>query len=201
MEMNAAERPPGWYSRGYLPHHDEGGLLQNITYRLADSVPSRLLARMEEELRTVSAERVPLERRKRMEVLLDAGHGSGALGRPAAAEAVVENWRRFDGVRYDLLAYVVMPTHVHVLVRMYPDVPLATVVRSWKSFTAKRIRRLAPDVFSSGPVWRRGYWDRAIRNEKHFRNAVEYILNNPVKAGLVRDAADWPWSFPRETDA
>lgn len=43
--------------------------------------------------------------------------------------------------------------------------------------------------------WQPEYWDRFIRDEKHMANALDYIMNNPVKAGLVKVAEDWPWSW------
>ena len=198
MKADGSQRNRGWYTRGYVPHYDEGGVFQTITYRLEDSVPACVLHRLREELNNLPAERMEVERRKRMEELLDTGYGSCLLRRPEAAELVVENWRHFHGKRYDLLAYVVMPTHCHVLIRVFSGFPLGRIVQSWKTFTGRRLGAMAPDVFreTGGRVWQRGYWDRAIRNEEHFRNALDYIVNNPVKAGLVKTVEEWPWSFP-----
>lgn len=106
----------GWYRR-FLPHRDDSGLIQFITYRLADSLPQAALDRLESELAALPPERMEPERRRRIEAWLDAGHGSCVLRDPAAAQIVVEAWRHFDGERYDLLAWVVMPNHVHVLAR------------------------------------------------------------------------------------
>ena len=204
----------GWYSRGYLPHHDEAGLRQCITYHLADSLPSKLLSMMERELKVVAAERMPMERRRYIEHWLDTGHGSCALRNSEVAQCVVDTWKRFDDERYDLIAWVVMPNHVHVLIRQYADIPLGKIVQSWKSYTAKKIREIEDcragarrsgeeegklaraGARRSGEeaVWQREYWDRSIRDEKHYRAVVNYIHQNPVEAGLVRCASDWPWS-------
>jgi len=212
----------GWYSRGYLPHCDHPGLLQNITYRLADSLPAAVREQIEVDLRSLPPSQQDMERRRRVEAWLDAGHGSCVLRRPEAAQCVVDTWRHFDGERYDLIAWVVMPNHVHVLVRVYEGVPLAKIVQSWKSYTARRIRPLMQEESRAGVqplpatmeekdspagarrsrkqgVWVREYWDRYIRDERHFLTAVEYIHRNPVKAGLVRRASDWPWSSARES--
>jgi hypothetical protein len=130
----------GWYTRGYLPHFDHLGLLQSITYHLADSLPAAAVERMYAELRNLPPEQQDRERRGRVEDWLDAGHGSCVLRLPEAAECVVDTWRHFGGERYDLIAGVVMPNHVHVLVRVCEGVPLAKIVQSWKSYTGPRIR-------------------------------------------------------------
>lgn len=213
----------GWYSRGYLPHSDHPGLLQVITYRLADSLPAAVLEEINTEVRILPQERQDNERRKRVEAWLDAGHGSCALRLPEAAVCVVDTWRHFACERYDLIAWVVMPSHVHVLIRTYEGVPLGKIVQSWKSYTGKRIRQIADGVGGGGEssarvcragarrfregrtearrsqaVWMRDYWDRYIRDERHFHAVISYIHQNPVKARLVSRAEDWPWSSARE---
>lgn len=187
--------PRGWYRR-FLPHRDEAGLVQFITFRLADSIPSALLDRVEDELRTVPPERMDAERRLRMEAMLDMVHGSGVLRDPRAAGCVIGNWRHHDGQRHDLVAWVVMPTHVHVMIRPLGGHSLPRIVQSWKSFTGKRLKALFPHACADGEFWKREYWDRFIRDETHFHNAVAYIHQNPVKAGLVSSPDEWPYLGP-----
>ena len=205
------EDPRGWYSRGYLPHYDEPGALQMITYRLADSLPQRVLAEMEKSLALLPEGKRDPARRQQIEEWLDAGQGSCVLGRAEAARCVVETWGHFDGSRYKLVAGVVMPNHVHVLIRLMEGVSLGKVVQSWKSYTGRRIAGMVEDCRAgaqrsreegegrpggrrSQGIWMREYWDRFIRDEKHFTAAVEYIHMNPVKAGLVEKTEDWYWS-------
>lgn len=186
----------GWYSRGYLPHRDHPGLLQFITYRLADSLPAEVLRRIETNLSKTPTDQIETRRRKQLERWLDAGYGSCVLRRPEAARTVVDGWMHFATERYDLIAWVVMPNHVHVLIRTYDGVNLDKVIQSWKSYTARRINLLdypKPSDTTDG-IWMRDFWDRYIRDEQHFRDAVAYIHRNPVKAKLTRRAEDWPWS-------
>jgi putative transposase len=194
----------GWCSRGYLPHCDHPGLLQSITYHLADSLPAATLRQMDAELRTLPPGPRDTERRRRVEAWLDACHGSCVLRQAEAAACVVDTWRHFAGERYDLIAWVVMPNHVHVLVRVYEGVPLAKIVQSWKSYTGRRIRAMMEECLAGARrpqiegVWMREYWDRYIRNERHFQMVVNYIHQNPVKARLVVRATDWTWSSARD---
>lgn len=169
-----------------------------ITYRLADSLPKNILEQFDEELSKLPADKRDLARRERIESWLDAGHGSCVLRNPEAARCVVETWQHFEGSRYDLIAGIVMPNHVHVLIRLHEGMTLGKIVQSWKSYTGRRIASMMEegraDARRSREVWMREYWDRCIRDDKHFANAIEYIHNNPVKAKLVKKAADWRWS-------
>jgi type I restriction enzyme R subunit/putative DNA methylase len=102
----------------------------------------------------------------------------------------------FDLQRYRLLAWVVMPNHVHVLFQPVAGWTIAKIVASWKKFTAHKIcddRRDGGDG-TDGPVWHREYWDRYIRDQRHFEQVVEYVHLNPVNAGLVDRAENWKWS-------
>jgi REP element-mobilizing transposase RayT len=185
--------PRGWHSRGYLPHYDDGEKQQTITYRLADSLPAAVVAKLEEQ--ALGDE----NRRTEIEHYLDASHGCCVLRKPACAEAVLENWRHFDEARYRLHAWVVMPNHVHVLIAPIGAAALSEIVQSWKSYTAKVIlSHCPPGAFALNHVWQPDYYDRFIRNERHYAAAVDYIHQNPVKAGLVARAEDWPWSSAPE---
>jgi type I restriction enzyme R subunit/putative DNA methylase len=181
----------GWHERGYLPHRDEPGLTQFVTFRLADSFPDELREQWEKLLQ-IEDDR---ERRAQFEAWLDFGHGACHLRDARIAAIVAAALRHFDGTRYRLLAWVVMPNHVHVLFQTFPDILMDEVVNSWKKFSATRILQDNPQL--PHPLWQREFWDRYTRNTRHFRKTVDYIHQNPVKAGLVKQAGDWPWSTAR----
>jgi hypothetical protein len=84
-----------------------------------------------------------------------------------------------------------MPNHVHVLVQMIESYDLSSIVKGWKSYSARKIN---DDLGRSGRVWQIEFWDRYIRNEEHYFSAIEYIHQNPVKAGLAQSPDEWPWS-------
>ena len=117
---------------------------------------------------------------------------------PEVAEKVIGAWNHFDGVKYDLIAYVVMPNHVHLLIKTYYGFTLGEIVRSWKLFVNNFVAKNeslrmkfeghtkgacaaqesgAPKKFT---IWQREYWDRLIRDENHFNKSIEYIFSNPV---------------------
>jgi hypothetical protein len=72
-EPTTSRRSQGWYSRGYLPHFDGPGSVQHITFHLADSLPREAIVRMEQQLADCPYERQAIERRQRIQSLLDSG--------------------------------------------------------------------------------------------------------------------------------
>lgn len=189
----ASSRPEHkqWFSRSYLPHFDLPNLLQSITFRLADSLPQAVLDEMARELVAHPEARRQTERERRIAAYLDTGHGACWLKDPRVATLVENALLHFDGQRYLLLAWCVMPNHVHALVETKEGFPLSEIVHSWKSFTANGANKI---LGRKGDFWQREYHDRFIRDDDHYRNAVVYIENNPVKAGLVKAAEAWRYS-------
>ena len=188
-------RPRGWHSRGYLPHFDSNDVVQHVTFHLADSLPRQTIERLLAEIQQLDPNRRDLEKRRRLEALVDAGHGTCWLRRPDCARIVQDAFLHFDGERYRMIAWVVMPNHVHALFQTMAGWSMNTVVGSWKTFTANAIGRLVRQPDKPVPrIWHPEFWDRFIRDQNHFSTALAYIHNNPVKAGLVTHPEDWPWS-------
>lgn len=92
----------------------------------------------------------------------------------------------------ELYAYCLMPDHIHI--QLSPlETNLMDLINGWKSFTAKLLRRNG----LIGPCWQRGFYDHAIRKEEDIRTVAEYIVNNPVRANLVENWVDYPFSWYR----
>lgn len=162
--------------------------MQFITFRLADSLPEEVLSRLiQEEIDDVS-------RHKQIEQLLDAGHGACWLEHPSVADIVENALLHGDGARYRLLAWCVMPNHIHALIETNSAYPVSKIVQGWKSYTARLINK---HLERSGSVWMRDYFDRYIRDDHHLAAVIAYIHNNPVKAGLVSREQDWLHSSAR----
>jgi REP element-mobilizing transposase RayT len=176
----------GWHERGYLPHRDESGLVQFVTFHLADAFPAVLRA----EWGHLAAIEDDQKRRAQIEAYLDKGRGEGLLSRPAIARLVEEAIRFNHGKTYELRAWVLMANHVHVLFKTL-DKPMGRIVGTWKDYTAKEANRL---LGRSGTFWARDYWDTYMRDEAHAQRAQKYIENNPAKARLVLDPKQWQWS-------
>ena len=182
----------GWYSRGYLPHYDMPGLTQFINYRLDDAMPASL----RHEWAALLEIGDELKRRTKIEEYLGQACGSCLFRDQRAAAVIEENWLHLDGKDYRLLAWVVMPNHVHLLVEIW-QTPQAQLVKNWKGYSARRLNRA---LGRSGKLWQDDYWDRYIRDEVHYRKVVQYIEWNPVKAGLVKSPEHWLFSSARFRD-
>ena len=166
-------------------------MTQTLTFRLFDSMPQSVLEMWEAELRLLPNIDADKERRKRIDAYLDKGYGSCFLRDNALAEIVQNALLHFDGQRYALHAWVVMPNHVHTLFTAKPGFELGKIAHSWKSFTATECNRV---LNRSGIFWQREPFDRYVRDKQHFMNTVRYIENNPVKASLCFEPTEWRWS-------
>ena len=215
----------GWHERGYLPHCDKPGLVQFITFRLWDSMPASRRGEWEHLLTVNLRSDVPRsgtavdaanegarsiasrdseaiakarrEQRQKLEEYLDRNHGECFLGDPRVA-ALMENVMRFHhGQRFELLAWVVMPNHVHALLEIGDNTSLSKIIQNWKSISAVAANK---PLGRSGEFWQDDYWDTFMRDEEQTLKAVQYIENNPVKAKLCRLPEAWPFSSARFRD-
>jgi REP element-mobilizing transposase RayT len=183
-----------------LPHWEVEGAVYLVTFRLADSLPKQALQKLDWERKDILATASQMsraltatERRKmgqlqarRLERILDAGAGECLLRNTSIARVVVNALKAFNGSRYRLFAWCVMPNHVHVLFQTIGKVSLTGILHSWKSYSAKAANQI---LGRNGEFWQREYHDHLIRNTTEFDRATRYIMENPNKAGLK----NWPW--------
>ena len=116
------------------------------------------------------------------------------LTTPRIAPLVVEHLHHFDGERYLLYDYTVMPDHVHVILKPLTDgakaVSLSRIMHGIKSWLAHRINQLSG---RKGPLWQDESYDHIIRDEADYQSRAKYILENPHTDGLIDDPTEWPW--------
>lgn len=127
-------------------------------------------------------------RRTRVDAALDKGHGESFLRDRVAGEIVTEALRKFDGERYRLHAWCVMPNHAHVVVQPLGAFELGAIVKSWKAFSAAHINRA---LERRGALWAPDYFDRFMRDDEHLATTIAYVERNPVKAGLCATPSEW----------
>ncbi|MBM3887562.1 MAG: valine--tRNA ligase [Verrucomicrobia bacterium] len=187
-------------SRRRLPHWRQAGATYFVTFRLADSIPEGRLAELEaERQRWLANHSEPLSEadhreyyqlfNDRVEQWLDEGHGSCVLSDVRAAKIVAGALRHFDGQRYMLGAWVVMPNHVHVLVTPREGQELGDILHSWKSFSAHEINKLTG---RAGQLWQHESHDHIVRDAQALARIQAYIEQNPQMArvkGLVGQAS------------
>jgi REP element-mobilizing transposase RayT len=112
---------------------------------------------------------------------LDACHGECVLRRAELAEIVANSLQHFDGERYDLTDFVVMPNHVHVLVAFPDEESMLEQCESWKRYTATKINRV---LGRSGRFWQQDGFDHLVRSVEQFEHYRNYIADNPRRSGL-----------------
>jgi putative transposase len=173
-------------SRGRLPHWESEHGIYFVTFRLADSLPQAVLR----DLLLNEKTKAPSQRQpsKKVEEYLDQASGACCLRQPVVADLVASALRHFDGTRYHLLAWCIMPNHVHVVFQAFEGYTLEVILHSWKSFTASGINHY---LSRKGTLWQREYYDHLIRDGNQLLRAISYTAENPAKCGLT----NWPYVY------
>jgi REP element-mobilizing transposase RayT len=197
----------------HLPHWRQDGATCFVTFRLADSLPQSKLRELEAIKREWEAKhgagraewlsvphdgktdwqsvlhrgREDLTRNlmQKVEQWLDQGMGSCYLKRPDVSAIVVDCLHHFDGQRYELGCYVVMPNHVHGILRpLEPNNdPLEKILQSRKRQSSREINGV---VGRSGSLWHDESFDRIIRDAEHLYRCIQYVGRNPRNIGMPR---------------
>lgn len=186
----SANYPDVTFSRRRLPHLSGTEQPVFITWRLCDSLPAN---------RAFPAAALTTEKAfETMDRLLDEVRtGTFYLRQPAIARMIVEaiHYNAVILGHYRLHAFVVMPNHVHLLAT--PLVALPKLTKSLKSITAKRANMTL--ALTGTPFWQGESYDHVIRSRQEFEKILNYIEDNPVRAGLRGEAAEYSWSSASRT--
>lgn len=183
------------YTR-HLPHWRQDGATYFATFRLADSLPEAKLV----ELRNLRAfwehqhpeprsekdwEEYAREYTRRAEAWLDEGHGACYFRERRWADDLRERLHHFDGERYQLFCWVIMPNHCHLVIRPFDGWELEDLLGAMKGVTARHINAA---VQGSGELWQQESYDRIIRDGEHLLKVIHYIGRNPAQANLPRSS-------------
>jgi type I restriction enzyme R subunit len=174
---------------GDLPHWEQSGATVFVTFRLADSIPQEKLNQWRgEEEEWERQHPQPWDDETQLlhdrtfamarEEWLDRGYGECLLAKPQAYEIVKASLRHFDGKRYRLYSYVIMPNHVHLVFMPFGGRTVKELLHSWKSFTAHQINAA---LTREGKVWQDEYFDRYVRDVGHFGRVMRYVKHNDPK--------------------
>ena len=188
-----------------LPHWSQAGTLSFITWRTCDSIPRHVLAKLQAErnawlmhhgidptrhdwrmrLARIGAaqfQEFQLQISDRWNDELDACHGACVLRQAELSQIVADSLLHFDGDRYELTDFVVMPNHVHLLATFPDEVSLLRQCESWKHFTATKINKA---LNRSGHFWQEDGFDHLVRSVEQFRHLRSYIADNASRAKLA----------------
>lgn len=205
-----------------LPHWHPSNATFFVTFRLAGSLPYQVIEQLRREqeaeeqrlarryqAKALNEQRYRLSKRMfaRYDDYLDCGEGPRWLADPRVAEMVKREIHNLHPQTYHLVAYCIMPNHVHLLIDLQ-DIPDLQPLRPGQHYTAlSHAMRLLKGrtgylgrkmVGGSGAFWQHESYDHAVRDERELMRIVKYILDNPVKAGLVADWQEYPFLFADE---
>jgi REP element-mobilizing transposase RayT len=183
-----------------LPHWQQGEVPVFVTFRLADSLPREVLEAWQRERESFhDAHPPPWDEiteacyhglfSERLDEHLDSGSGCCALRDRQIAQVVVDRLHHFDGQRYRLWSYVLMPNHAHVLFTLGEAEALADTLQGWKGVSSRFIHKQG--LCTLNPFWQADYFDRLIRSPEHFAMVKAYIRENPAKARLHSGYVLW----------
>jgi REP element-mobilizing transposase RayT len=193
-----------------LPHLLPPGAIIFFTFRLVDSIATAALQRLVEErelaiqdalcqpLATGRVINIKKQHFAKYDALLDkADYGPMWLRVPAIAEAVAQKIKLLTELEVGILAYCIMSNHVHLVVQLpeLPDFSAARMMQRLKGRTALAANKLLGRQGEA--FWRHESYDHVVRDGKEQERVVAYVVNNPVKAGLVEDWTQWPYTYVR----
>ncbi|MEI7908513.1 MAG: dihydropteroate synthase, partial [Verrucomicrobiota bacterium] len=176
-----------------LPHWTQDQATYAVTFRLLDSIPQSVIqtyltekkqwqdlvqlavAKGDEALADDARQRHAECYEETIEKSLEQGHGPALLQEPQIAEMISSTLKHFDGDRYDLLTWCVMPNHVHALIRPLGGHSVSSILQSWKGFSAKEGNRI---LGRTGGFWQHESYDHLIRGMDDFCNQRAYILRH-----------------------
>src|ERR1700686_2181916 len=185
-----------YYERN-LPHWQPEGATFFVTWRLFGSLPlQKRTARNGCDTGSPLKTETPGERFVRLDRALDrTAIGPHWLRIPRVADCVTELILKGEKELgyFSLHAFVVMPNHVHLLIK--PKIELRRVMNGIKGSAANAANEILGRT--GKPFWQDGSFDHWVRTEKEFGNIFRYIERNPVSAGLARRPEDWVWSSAR----
>jgi len=161
---------PAQKQHKHLPHLDIKNHYQFITFRTHDSVDVYLTKLTQKALPN-------RQKQQLMDEYLDQST-SGAVLNDAALVLLTELIKSHDSVLYELFAFCIMPNHVHLLIK--PLIELDKLIHKLKGRSAKLINE---SLGTAGRFWAADYYDKLIRDEKHFSVVYRYIKNNPLVLG------------------
>ena len=174
---------------GNLPHMHQDGTTQYVTFRLADSLPAIKIEELNdliEQFKKANPEPWSQETHidywkmigPKSERLLDNGHGVCRLRFPEGRKILIDSIAYYDGIRYEVDAYVIMPNHVHMLIRPLGTYKISKILHGIKGFSGNAINKL---TCSNGEFWMRESFDRMVRSEAAYEHYLRYIISNPRK--------------------
>ncbi len=185
LNMKEKTNNPTFYNRN-LPHFTPEEGVFFITACLKGALPKYIRKELKDD--GLSFEQTRLEK------YIGNEKSPQWLKEPAIGKVVKNTLHHFDNDRYKLICYCIMSNHVHFVIYKL-KLPLSKIMHSIKSYSANKANKI---LDRSGAFWQDESFDRSIRHRGELAEIINYCLENPIKAGLVKDWKDWPHTYLKE---
>ncbi len=207
--MNGTMKTLKPFYKRRLPHYQPLGAILFVTFRLVNTIPKEEIAALMQE-REINRKPILHEHddKKRSILIYDEskryfGHFDSYLDQakdnvswltiPSVAKIVYDAILFYDQKEYDVVAFCLMPNHVHLLADMRrKNIPLHSILQRVKSYSAVKAN---PILKRNGSFWHRENYDHIVRDAEELNRIIKYILNNPVKARLCQCWENWRWTY------
>ena len=208
------------YYRRNLPHYQPPSATFFVTFRLRGSLPKEVVEQLKEEQMREQARirRTIQDKNKLRRALIEVGkrsfarydkyldtasNGSHWLSDDRVVAMICQSIHNLDGKEYDLICYCLMSNHVHMVFSLeqfsesfvrdtVPNYVVTDIIGNLKKYTAHRANLI---LKRSGGFWQHESYDHVVRSGEELQRIICYVLNNPVKAGLVKEWNQWKWSY------
>ena len=203
------------YYRNNLPHIQYEGVKIAVTFRLAFSLPQNILnilkrekdeyIRISSTLKETEKEACDIEFNRKyfenFDQFIDKYKNESCwLKLPKVADIVYKSLIFLNNRKYILHCFTIMPNHIHMIIEPLKNneriFGLSEIMQSLKGYTAKKCNEI---LLRKGQFWQHGHYDHLIRDARDYNYQVYYLINNPVKAGLVNIWKDWEYTYVDQT--
>lgn len=179
--------------RRRLPHIQPKNAVYFITIRLAETLPKSLIEILNNQLESENfTEKAKQAYFDQIEEFLDyEKDGPTWLKQKDIAQIVIDSLHFYDNKEYKLISYCIMSNHVHFIAYKIKK-PLFQVIKNLKTYTATQANKI---LCRKGRFWQREYFDRMVRDRNDLDQKISYVINNPVKIGLVDSWEKWQYNY------
>jgi len=208
--MSTLEKKP--YYKRTLPHFQDEGMTYFITFRLAFTLPENVLQKIRVKRlefnqifdKLTHEEKIDMQKEYFYQNIISFDelvekyqNQTDWIKIPEISDIIQCSLFYHDGKKYDLVAFTLMPNHVHLILTPLKninqtDYSISGIMHSIKSYSAKKCNQI---LKQEGQFWYHENFEHTIRDNNDMQRCLDYVINNPVKAGLVEEWTDWKYTY------
>ncbi|MFP4025817.1 MAG: REP-associated tyrosine transposase [Thiohalospira sp.] len=189
--------------RRKLPHIQPQNAVFFVTFNLIGAMPLHILDQLKDKYKE-SKHNLYNSHKNKIEAfdnyndqindIIDKGeYGPHWLKNHNVAKVIADSFHFLNRKEFKLICFCIMSNHVHFIAYKLTN-PLNKIMHTLKSYTANECNKI---LNREGAFWQREYFDRIVRDSNDLNDKIKYTINNPVKAGIVKHWAEFPFNYCR----